>query len=190
MSSFSFLSDAFPNYAVTKDGKELFEDFSAPKAIHTPKSASFEDNDLLMKDLDHHNNKRSTPTASVKTVPEAFDASSDYFKILASKWEPQKVDTTAAVVQQSNQTGCMDVAEHIDKCSDCRARLEQIFRRLLERPIALPVAAAPVVTPTLAVVEKPALPVYVEITLLILLGIFIVFVLDAFVRLGKYFKAR
>ena len=182
MSSFSFLSDAFPNYTGHRaDRTELFENFTA-----APKTTN-EDNDLLMKDVDQRTPKTSTP--------EAFDASSDYFKILASKWEPTPPSPKKP---SSSHQGCMSVAEHLDQCSDCRARLEQIFRRLLDKPIVPIVPIAPVATvPTVPTVLTPPThsvqstqSVYLEITLLVLLGIFIVFVLDAFVRLGKYFKTR
>jgi hypothetical protein len=198
MSSFSFLSDAFPNYSATDSGKGLFEDFTSPQVPQGPQGPQVptqqkkvtpppEDHDLLMKDLDH----RVIQSNTTNKVPEAFDASSDYFKILASKWEPApKEQNVPNGPNGPNRTkehsiGCMNVAEHIDKCTECRVRLEQIFRKLF---------AAPLKPPTQVIVEpqppKRDTPVYLEMALLLLLGIFIVFVLDAFVRLGKYFKTR
>lgn len=183
MSSFSFLTDAFPNYQtpVGAAATSLYEDFE-PTKKNVPATVDPADNDLLMMP----EKKKST-----NTIPEAFDASSDYYKILASKWEPAKSEEEVQLQlqQQHSSGGCMNVAQHLDQCSDCRARLEQIFRKLLSKPLAV----VPPRQDEMVIVKSSSSSSsswLLEITLLLLLGVFIVFVLDAFVRLGKYFKSR
>lgn len=182
--SFSFLTDAFPNYKAEQPSAthaNLHENFGTISSV-TKKS---DDSDLRVENFTDYN----LPVKKHANVPEAFDASgvsSDYFKILAADWDSAEAQPTKPPTQlkdATKKTGCMDVANHIDSCSECRIRLESIFRNLLAKPLA-PGAAAVVTAP-----KNDSKP-YLEITLLILLGIFIVFVLDAFVRLGRYFTRK
>jgi hypothetical protein len=183
--SFSFLSDAYPDYKAeaptARNG--LYEDFGVAPKQHQIRKQPMNDNDLLLQE-----NFSGGAVTNQNTKPDAFDSNSDYFKILSADWESAKPTPKEAPLSLASPatTGCMDVATHLDKCETCRVRLETIFRKLLAKPIAPPAPTAiPQSTNWLASLNSGG---YLEIVLLLLLGIFIVFVLDAFVRLGRYLK--
>lgn len=174
---FCFLSDAFPEYDTKQDEKKhqgLFEDFTG-NAIASAQKASNDDSDLLAEKFTDYN----LPMTPTKDVPQPFDqTSADYFKILNSNWDsPNEADhlapRPAAPPQASSaSTECLNVAKHLDNCSACRTRLEHIFRKMYaNKPVT-----------------SNAAPWYLDLALLLLIGIFIVFVLDAFVRLGRYLR--
>lgn len=176
--SFSFLSDAYPGYKSENSGPKLFEDFGVVGNKNNKVSYPG-DSDLLLQEP-----TPQEPKQKANSVPAAFDSSSDYFKILASEWVEEKPNATEHFegATNKNKTGCMDVALHLDNCKECRSRLEQIFRKLLKNPVEN--------ERELKVHKKEPLTWLLDIVLLFCLGIFIVFVLDSFVRLGRYFTKR
>lgn len=179
--SFSFLSDAFPDYrdsSGTPVATALYEDFGSfsPQASATiPKKAVSDDSDLLAENFTGYN----LPYKDAKGYPRAFDASDDYFRLVheVNKSSDPLFEEPVKPVDESHQnaeTQCMDVAKHIDSCQECRIRLETIFRKLLKKP---PVED-----------KKEKRQTSSDMLMLLIFGIFIVFVLDIFVRLGQYFK--
>lgn len=166
--AFCFLSDAFPTYDNSQDSPttSLYEDFSSVAPGEPARSG--EDSDLLAEKFTDYN----LPLTPSKDTPQPFDhTSADYLKIIKADWD----DTHLVKPQKTTKhhDDCLNVAKHLDECSTCRSRLENIFRKLYQKPE----------TP----VNSPA-PWYIDIVLLLLIGIFIVFVLDAFVRLGRYLR--
>ena len=142
------------------------------------------DADLLVENFSDYN----LPIKETKGMPRAFDASDDYFRLVNAvngESETKMVGVPQVIEQEpsvnpaaSKNIGCMDVASHLDHCDECRKRLETIFRNIVshdKQKIAQPEQRNPSNVTT-------------DLVLLIVLGIFIVFVLDIFVRLGKFLK--
>lgn len=173
--AFCFLSDAFPTYNNSQDTSvksTLYEDFTVSPV--SPVSPSAEDSDLLAEKFTDYN----LPLVSSKDTPQPFDHSSeDYLKIISSNWE-DKTHLAQPKKDTDNNNECLSIAKHLDQCSNCRLRLENIFRKLYQKDEKK--------TSTLN--SAPWAPWYLDIVLLLLIGIFIVFVLDAFVRLGRYLR--
>jgi hypothetical protein len=99
--------------------------------------------------------------------------------------EPQlmgKTHESQEEEEEENRGGCKSVAIHLDKCAGCRKRLEDVFRSLFESTSAKVKSAAP--TAHQSLISQPVM----DILLLVGIGIFIIFVLDAFVRLGRYLR--
>ena len=213
--SYSFLSDVFPTWkggnASTQNplrdmaaGIDLYEDFDASptKDIKMPQPQSTSlagvvpppDQDLLMESFKDYNLPLETQVGG--SGPKPFDSDEDYFKILSEDWlkttrdwqaqarspfqpkdyaeEDQPTDARAAT------KGCMDVAKHLDGCEECRSRLEHIFRKLLG----------------ISKEHKPAqknpsdfTSSLMDVMLLVGIGVFVIFILDAFVKLGRYLRS-
>lgn len=187
--SFSFLSDAFPEYKASgaSVATALYEDFGSFSSPVAKKQQ--EDSDLLVENFSDYN----LPIKDTRGVPKAFDASDDYFRLINAvnggsdnpmvgvqqvrEQAPSAGIPSAGIPSagDSKEIGCMDVAAHLDHCEECKQRLEVIFRRLVSTQ-----------EPPQKKQENNS--VTTDLILLIVLGIFIVFVLDIFVRLGKYLK--
>lgn len=211
--SYSFLSDAFPSWqSATKDQKgegTLFENFEAdaavavaaakpqiPKNHPTPRqqaSSVHPDKDLLTESFTDYNLPLETNRGP---GPQPFDSTSDYFKLLSNDWNKDmaKYQATARLPfgpkdysgeeAQHAGGGCMNIAKHIDQCADCRKRLEGIFRKLFMPP------ATPTTTTTANKKQNADLfSNLADVLLLVGIGLFVIFILDGFVKLGRYFRS-
>ena len=178
--SFSFLSDAFPDYNEPNPSASitLREDFNVPISTPTAVKSNSQDTDLLAENFTDYN----LPIKKTKDTPQPFDHTSDYFKLVTADWDAKEQEKHVSPAKPQTGTGCMQVADHLDQCADCRMRLEQIFRKLLGKPLQIPI----VETSKQQHLGKTSGSL--DLILLLLMGIFIVFVLDAIVKLTKYFK--
>ena len=181
---YSFISDAFPTWKDKEENQtKLYENFSSPDPTE------------IQKDMDL---KVDYPLQTQKgSGPHPFDSSSDYMKILSGNWEntmnqyqssarapfqmeefaPTLASKTTNFLEEEQlgsmkekRLNCLRVADHLEQCNECKQRIEQIFQKVLARPV-------PVIQPNM-----------LSLLLLLLLGILIIFVLDGFVKLGRYFR--
>jgi hypothetical protein len=202
--SYSFLSDAFPTWKEKSaldvaSAVDLYENFDATASPpRTPPATSHKDKATDM-DLrtDHPLDTNRGPG------PQPFDSTSDYFKILSNNWEkvtnkyqsqaraPFGMEEFAGTnsstdfleeeqLGHESQKGCMSVAKHIDDCASCRNRLEQIFRKLLS-----PSSAATNVQPK----QKNILSDMGDLLILVGIGLFVIFILHGFVKLGRFLRS-
>lgn len=212
--SYSFLSDVFPtwkggNAETTGNGSlrdlaagiDIYENFeTAPSTPQMPKPHSTTmhggttvappDQDLLTESFSDY----TLPLETNKGPgPKPFDAEDDYFKLLSEDWYQDTARYQAQArspfqpkdyAEEGPGGGhaanadhdCMNVAKHLDRCEECRTRLERIFSKLLGK----------VKKTKQAVVSTGLAGSLVDIMLLVGIGVFVIFVLDAFVKLGRY----
>lgn len=192
--SYSFLTDVYPSW---KDEKHmdlattLHENFNDIKPSRKEVRA---DRDL----------KNEAPLDTNRGPgPQPFDSTSEYMKIISGDWnkdmdkyqaqarEPHIEGFASAngpeyleEDQLSNShigDGCMNVAKHIDECKECRTRLEVIFRKYL-------VGSVNPEESKKTVEKRTMLNDMTDMILLVCIGLFIIFILDGFVRLGKYLR--
>lgn len=207
--SYSFLSDVFPNWkdpslesaTMNKGAGSLYENFEVgeikmpqpPKNYPTPKQQA--EKDLLTESFTDYNLPLETNRGP---GPQPFDSTSDYFKILTNDWNKtvSKYQADARIPfgpkdysaeeeqlghSQNNTDSCINIAKHIDQCVGCRKRLEDIFRKLF---------ADTTTTPSTIKSQKDDLfSRLADVLLLVGIGLFVIFVLDGFVKLGRYFRS-
>ena len=204
--SYSFLEDVFPAWKEQgkKDiaaGVDLYEDFDASSTNPMPQPSSEGVHGILAPPKDLLNESftdYNLPLEKTSSGPQPFDGiEDDYFQLLSENWTKTTGDYQAAArIPFSNVGGnnnyveespidrsattatesCMDVAKHLDYCKDCKSRLEHIFKKLMDTSTASSTHVAASATTTTTQ----------DIILLVAIGVFIIFVLDAFVRLGRY----
>lgn len=214
--SYSFLTDVFPTWkdgggslSDLTSGLDLYENFEAaaaaavtppkmPKPVHPTNSSSIIEPDKgLMKESFADGFPLETQRGP---GPKPFDETDDYFKLLSEDWyqdtaryqaqarspfEPKGLapafeskeyaEEEQPLATAEAKRGCMNVAQHLDGCKECRSRLEHIFRKITG-------GAAQQVKSGLQKGGSSLL----DIMMLVGIGIFVIFVLDAFVRLGRY----
>ncbi len=206
--SYSFLSDAYPNWKEEKrvaDSSSLYENFEAsteikmpqpPKNHPTPKqqASGVSDNDLLTESFTDYN----LPLETTNRGPQPFDTTSDYFKILSNDWNKDvsryqanarvpfgpKIypETNGGEEEQLGQSSpdCMRIAHHIDQCKMCRNRLQDIFQKLFSDKEQPKRQQQP---------QQNTFSTLADILLLVGIGLFVIFVLDGFVKLGRYIRS-
>lgn len=214
--SYSFLTDVFPTWKNggvdanplrdMASGIDLYENFdSAPSStnIEMPKPHSSSlagvvgppssDKGLLAESFTNYNLPLETQTGG--PGPRPFDTDDDYFKILSEDWlkdtrnwqaqarspfqpkdyaEEDQREAAAATIKGGQ--GCMNVAKHLDGCEECRTRLEHIFFKLLKKGKET----------KKKVLSSNLTSSLVDVMLLVGIGIIVIFVLDGFVKLGRY----
>lgn len=192
-------------------GIDIYENFETSPSSATPKmpqphsttmhggtTVALGDQDLLTESFGDY----TFPLENQRGPgPKAFDADDDYFKLLSDEWledttryqaqarSPFQPKDYAEEEQQSSSSsshphkkGCMDVAKHLDQCEECRTRLENIFRKLLHRAGETKRAVVQATSSKLG-------GSLIDVLLLVGIGVFVIFVLDAFVKLGRYLTA-
>jgi hypothetical protein len=212
--AYSFLADVFPTWKGgdaqplrdMASGIDLYENFdAAPSKPEMPKPMSTslagivgppeEDKGLLAESFTDYNLPLETQTGG--PGPRPFDTDDDYFKILSEdwlkdtrKWQAQarspfqpkdyaEEDQREAAAHQDDHTkGCMNVAKHLDGCEECRTRLEHIFTKLLSK--------GKEVKHNANALSSSLSSSLMDVILLVGIGVFVIFVLDAFVKLGRY----
>ena len=212
--SYSFLSDVFPTWkggdARTGNGSlrdlasgiDLYENFDvAPTSqleMPKPQSTSLsgvlppQDKGLLSESFNDYTLPLETQTGG--PGPQPFDTDGDYFKILSEDWEKDTARYQAQArspfqpkdyaeegpnddhgAQPAHGEGCMGVAKHLDGCEECRSRLEHIFRKILHKTGDVKKRMA----------SSNLSSNLIDVMLLVGIGVFVIFVLDAFVKLGR-----
>jgi len=204
--SYSFLSDAFPTWKEktaldVASAVDLYENFESssdakPQPLASPSGRSANKASDMDLRTDHPLDTNRGPG------PQPFDSTSDYFKILSSNWEkdtnryqsqaraPFGMEEFAGTNASSDyleeeqlggeaNKGCMSVAKHIDECASCRNRLEQIFHKLFARQNAPPPRPK----------QKNLLSDMGDLLILVGIGLFIIFILHGFVKLGRFLRS-
>lgn len=215
--SYSFLSDAFPSWkefgasGAAASCSGLYETFEGAQDLQMPKPPANPpsmkqrsrdshhvdvetDTDLLSESFTDYN----LPTKPTPGQPQPFDStmfSDDYYKLLANDWKtdvasyqaqargpfgPKDYSEEPQLTAATTSEGCMSVAKHLDHCKDCRKRLEDIFSRLLGGGSA---SKKRMVSPSGSIFDSMK-----DVLILLAIGLFVIFVLDGFVRLGRYLK--
>jgi hypothetical protein len=187
MSSFAFLSDIFPDFKGQSCGPTtLFEDFKMPppKPKHVTTPTIEEDEDLMVRE--NFGTQISDEQRSRKPEPMPFD--SEYYRLLTADWESESPAPapSSATATATATLKCGAVADHLAKCSECKAKLEMIYRKILGVPLSQP--GPTVKMEKFETSSSPSSSPLIDIALLLLLGIVILFVLDCVARLGKYFS--
>jgi hypothetical protein len=201
--AYSFLSDAFPSWkekAPSSTG--LYEDFESKNVEKTLSTTQKKDLDLRV-DYPLQTNRGSGP--------QPFDMATDYYKLITGNWEKDMAQHAAnarapfemehfsnngassgggataltSEYQEEEQltrdtSDCMGAAKHIDQCSACKQRIEQVFRNMFTREINQAKAGE--------IPKKSFWGDAAELLLLVVVGLFVIFVLDGFVRLGRYLR--
>ena len=177
--SYSFLTDVFPSWSHAAGGIDLHESFEAPPP---PPKKPAADEDLMEPFGFPLENQRGPG-------PKAYDHDDgDYFKLLSEDWikDTSRYQAQARSPFQPkqyaeedpgpvpNNKGCNSVAKHLDDCAECRIKLEHIFRKLL-------LSKTPTTPP-----PSPPQTSMTDMMLLVGIGIFIIFLMDALIKLGKY----
>lgn len=167
----------------------LYEDFDSspkmpqPRGDVKPGSPSVYDGkpdaDLRIETFKDYNLPLETATRG--PGPKPYDSDDDYFKILSSDWERDVAryqanardpflpkdyseESPRSEGKANANAGCVDVAHHLDDCKACRHRLEDIFRKVFERP-----------SPTAKKNQDGGLGEWI---MLIVIGMLIIFALD------------
>ena len=193
-------------------GIDLYENFdAAPSSVPTmpqPMSTSLSgvvgpperDNGLLSESFTDYNLPLETQTGGAG--PKPFDSDDDYFKILSEDWlkdtrryqaqarspfqpkdyaeEEPGDDLNNHNLPQQPKQHCMNVAKHLDGCEECRTSLERIFGKLLHKGKE---TKRKLMSSNLNLTTS-----LMDVMLLVGIGVFVIFVLDAFVKLGRYLK--
>jgi len=213
--SYSFLSDVFPTWKGGEaqplrdmaSGIDLYENFDAAPAAAFPQPMSTslagvvgppdQDKGLLAESFTDYNLPLETQTGG--PGPNPFDSEDDYFKILSEDWlkDTRRYQAQARLPFQpkdyaeedpgdhpeghpeGHQAGCMNVAKHLDGCEECRTKLERIFTKLLHKGKEV----------KRKMMSSNLTTSLVDVMLLVGIGVFVIFVLDAFVKLGRYLTA-
>lgn len=145
------LSDVFSLYE-DFDGADTSLKMPQPRKNLEPGSASVYDGkpdaDLRIETFKDYN--LPLETASRGPGPKPYDSDDDYFKILSSDWErdvaryqatardpflPKDYSEEGQIDGKGrDHSDCVNVAHHLDDCKTCRHRLEDIFRKVFEKP--------------------------------------------------------
>jgi hypothetical protein len=213
--SYSFLTDVFPKWNHNNQGDvagtigntslrdmaagiDIYENFESTPAIQMPKPQSTslagvvtvavapEDGDLLKESFTDYNLPLETKGGP---GPQPFDSEDDYFKILSEDWHRDTAryqaqarspfqskdyaEETQIGANRAGSNACMGVAKHLDGCKECKTRLEHIFRKLL--------GSGKTKNRSDQTTNQ-----LLNVLLMVGIGVFVIFVLDAFVKLGRY----
>jgi len=212
--SYSFISDVYPKWKDNNKttclesmtaGIDLYENFETSNELPKmpqPQSTSMSGvvpppNDvkgLLTESFTDYNLPLKTNNGS---GPQPFDTDGDYFKLLSEDWyedtaryqanarspfQPKDYAEEDQVTNSSTSSNseCIGVAQHLDGCKECRTRLEHIFRKLLGKAKET----------KKKIVSSSLSANLIDVMLLVGIGIFVIFLLDGFVKLGRFLKSN
>lgn len=111
--------------------------------------------------------------AQAAVMQQSFEESHGHFNEVAHKEK-------GFLINENKVTNCEDALKHIETCKKCKKKLMKRYKHLRQEIVENfenEKKSGKTVKPN-------------EMFIMVLVGIFIIFALDIFVRLGKYINAR